>query len=327
MEKSGWKGSGTSMRRWLLVLSPILSWRAAPRRAQHGRYPRGRQPGARADHGEESPPASLSARSPKRISRFWTTTSPQQVAVFERHTEQPLSVALLIDTSGSTAKDLKYEIDSVARFLHALFAEGNPERRRRALQLQLPGGQAQSLHAQRGLARTLAAHAQGRGRHVALRRYLSDGAGIWKTATGGAVMVIVTDGGDTTSTKDFHAALEAAQLADSRDLSHPGGAHHQRRRAQYRRRKRADDAGRGHRRPRVRAQRSAPSWTRPSPISSRICARNICWRFIPRMFRSPRIVFTGWRCACAIRNCGCRRATAIMGRRKVIPGVQAAESR
>src|SRR5690348_14502149 len=46
---------------------------------------------------------------------------PQQIAVFERRTEQPLSVALLIDTSGSTAKDLKYEVESVSRFLHALF--------------------------------------------------------------------------------------------------------------------------------------------------------------------------------------------------------------
>jgi Ca-activated chloride channel family protein len=28
-------------------------------------------------------------------------------------------------------------------------------------------------------------------------------------------MIIVTDGGDTTSSKDFHAALQAAQLADA----------------------------------------------------------------------------------------------------------------
>ena len=44
----------------------------------------------------------------------------QEIAVFERQTEQPLSVALLIDVSGSTAKDLKYETDSAARFLRAL---------------------------------------------------------------------------------------------------------------------------------------------------------------------------------------------------------------
>src|ERR1035438_6168367 len=52
---------------------------------------------------------------------------PQEISIFERRTEQPLSVALLIDNSGSTAKDLKYEVDSVTRFLHALFREGNPE--------------------------------------------------------------------------------------------------------------------------------------------------------------------------------------------------------
>jgi len=33
----------------------------------------------------------------------------------------------LIDASGSTAKDLKYETDSATKFLHALLSEGNPE--------------------------------------------------------------------------------------------------------------------------------------------------------------------------------------------------------
>jgi Ca-activated chloride channel family protein len=51
----------------------------------------------------------------------------QQVAVFERQTDQPLSVAVLIDNSGSTAKDLKYETDSVTKFVRALLREGNPE--------------------------------------------------------------------------------------------------------------------------------------------------------------------------------------------------------
>ena len=52
--------------------------------------------------------------------------APQQVAVFERQTDQPLSVAVLIDNSGSTAKDLRYETDSVTRFVRALLREGNP---------------------------------------------------------------------------------------------------------------------------------------------------------------------------------------------------------
>src|SRR5690349_4685313 len=50
----------------------------------------------------------------------------QDIAVFEHHTELPLSVALLIDTSGSTAKDLRYEQTSLEKFLRALLREGNP---------------------------------------------------------------------------------------------------------------------------------------------------------------------------------------------------------
>ena len=49
----------------------------------------------------------------------------QEISVFEHHTGQTLSVALQIDTSGSTAKDLKYEADASSRFARALLGEGN----------------------------------------------------------------------------------------------------------------------------------------------------------------------------------------------------------
>jgi VWFA-related protein len=51
----------------------------------------------------------------------------QSISVFEHQTTQPLSVTLLIDTSGSTAKDLKYETVSLGKFLTALVKEGNPD--------------------------------------------------------------------------------------------------------------------------------------------------------------------------------------------------------
>jgi Ca-activated chloride channel family protein len=139
---------------------------------------------------------------------------PQQVAAFERRTEQPLSVALLIDTSGSTAKELKYEVESISRFLHALFAEGNPNDTvalfsfnyqvaihnhftRNASSIE------HSLHTLRGEAGTSLYDAI----------YLASGE--LEQRDGRRVMVMVTDGGDTTSTKDFHGALEAAQRADT----------------------------------------------------------------------------------------------------------------
>ena len=84
----------------------------------------------------------------------------QQIAVFERRTEQPLLVSLLIDNSGSTAKDLKYEVESVNRFVRALFAEGNPKDAKCtavcAIDAQIP-----------------APIAQTRSWHVALRCHLS----------------------------------------------------------------------------------------------------------------------------------------------------------
>ena len=138
---------------------------------------------------------------------------PQEVAVFERHSEQPLSIALLIDNSGSTNIDLKYEVDSVVRFLHALLREGNPQD---SVGLYSFNYQTVQLHRfsrdvvslERPL-RTLRGDA-GTALYDAI--YLTSGE--LQDRHGRHVMVIVTDGGDTVSSKDYHAALESAQLAD-----------------------------------------------------------------------------------------------------------------
>src|SRR5437899_2554782 len=43
----------------------------------------------------------------------------QEISVFERQTLQPLSVTLMIDTSGSTGKELRYEVTSLQKFWKA----------------------------------------------------------------------------------------------------------------------------------------------------------------------------------------------------------------
>jgi Ca-activated chloride channel homolog len=138
----------------------------------------------------------------------------QQISVFERQTDQPLSVAVLIDNSGSTAKDLKFETDSVTRFLRALLREGNPQ-------------DAVSLYSfnweivkQNGFTRNVAAVER------SLRALRGEaGTSLYdaillasrdiEDRQGRKVLVIVTDGGDTTSRSDFQRATEAAQLADA----------------------------------------------------------------------------------------------------------------
>ena len=138
----------------------------------------------------------------------------QEIALFERHTSQPLSVGVLIDTSGSTGKELKYEADSVNRFLRTLFGEGNPDDRaalysfdwqvvrhvdygrrlepfERALR-KLKGEAGTSLYDGISLA---AEDLEGRpGRHV---------------------LIVVSDGGDTVSTHTFHDALRSLHAADA----------------------------------------------------------------------------------------------------------------
>ncbi|MEO7653815.1 MAG: VWA domain-containing protein [Bryobacteraceae bacterium] len=140
--------------------------------------------------------------------------APQKVTVFERQTEQPLRIALLIDNSGSTGKDLKYELDSVNRFLRALFAEGNSKDSIALYSFN---------YEVRELTRFTRNHSQ---LDHALRSLKSEaGTSLYdaiyfasralEKSDGRKVIVVVTDGGDTTSVKDFHAALQAAHLADA----------------------------------------------------------------------------------------------------------------
>jgi Ca-activated chloride channel homolog len=140
--------------------------------------------------------------------------APQQISVFERRTEQPLSVALLVDCSGSTAKDLRFEIDSVSRFLKALFKEGNPEdsvalysfNYQVTAETRFSHNQSEfdrKLHLLHGSAGTSLYDAIYFASHDLERR------------NGRKVLVVVTDGGDTTSAKSYQTALNAAQMADS----------------------------------------------------------------------------------------------------------------
>lgn len=138
----------------------------------------------------------------------------QEVAVFEHHTAQPLSVALLVDISGSTAREFRYEFDSVGRFLKALFREGNPN-------------DAAALYTFNWRVYLESNYTRKATRFdSALRKAKPEGGtslydAIYLAANdaeardGRRVLVVVTDGGDTTSTKDFHAALEAAHLSDA----------------------------------------------------------------------------------------------------------------
>ncbi|MBK5291033.1 MAG: VWA domain-containing protein [Acidobacteriia bacterium] len=138
----------------------------------------------------------------------------QEIAIFEHNTEQPLSVALLVDTSGSTAKDLKYEVDSSVRFLRALVREGNT-------------GDALSFFSFNHDVSLHASFTRNPAQVEKSLQKLRAEAGtsvydaLWFAAEeladrqGRHVVVIVSDGGDTTSTRSYQDALRAMHRADA----------------------------------------------------------------------------------------------------------------
>jgi Ca-activated chloride channel family protein len=146
--------------------------------------------------------------------QIFDSGTPQQIAVFERNTSLPLSVAVLIDTSGSTLIDLRYEVQSVQRFISSLLKSGNPADAfelfsfnwRTNLELDFSRNKARAERALRAL------HGEGGTSLYDAIFLASDTLG---NREGRHVMIIVTDGGDTTSLKKYDDALLAAQQADA----------------------------------------------------------------------------------------------------------------
>jgi len=141
------------------------------------------------------------------------TGVPQEIAVFERNTSLPLSVAILIDTSGSTQIDLHYEISSVEKFIPTLLEAGNPEDTFALFSFNWRTNlEADFSRNQRRAERALhALHGEG-GTSLYDAIYLASDA--LASREGRHVIVIVTDGGDTTSYKRYEDALAGAQRAD-----------------------------------------------------------------------------------------------------------------
>jgi Ca-activated chloride channel family protein len=139
---------------------------------------------------------------------------PQSIAVFERNTSVPLSIALLIDTSASTRKDLNYEISSIVKFLRALKQAGNPDD---ALALYSFNWQ---IRMEAGFTRS-----EQRAEHALKLLRCEGGTSLYDAVylvsqdisdrEGRHVVIVVTDGGDTTSYKSFSDAVKAALRSEA----------------------------------------------------------------------------------------------------------------
>ncbi len=138
----------------------------------------------------------------------------QEIAVFEKQTAMPLSVSVLVDASGSTLKDVRYETASIQKFFKALLKEGNPRDMASLYSFNY------EVHLMHGFTRNLNQLGE-----QLLKIRPTAGTSMYDAVhfaghdlqgrDGRHIMVIVSDGGDTTSYYKYHDALEAAQKADA----------------------------------------------------------------------------------------------------------------
>ncbi len=136
---------------------------------------------------------------------------PQTISVFDRESDLPLNVVLAIDTSESTHKDLKLEIASAKRFVHSIM---RPQDRLTVFQVSEDTDQ---LTRFTGDVKTIDAAIDrlwpGAGTSLYDAIYLA--AERLMERQGRKVMVLITDGGDTTSKTDYLSAVRRAQEAEA----------------------------------------------------------------------------------------------------------------
>ncbi len=136
---------------------------------------------------------------------------PQTISVFNKESDLPLNIVLAVDTSESTRRDMKLETASAKRFVHSIM---RPIDHLSLFQItenvdQLTGFTSDLRIIEHGIDRLQA----GAGTAVFDTIFLASDSLIDRK--GRKVMVLITDGGDTTSKTDYNNALRRAQQAEA----------------------------------------------------------------------------------------------------------------
>ncbi len=136
---------------------------------------------------------------------------PQQIAVFDRESGLPLSIVLAVDTSLSTRRQLKLELESARRFVHTILRPVD------ALSLyqfsedvdQIVPFTSSLAVIDRGI------NTMRSGAATALFDAVFLGSEALMSRQGRKVMVVITDGGDTVSSTTYQRAVREAQQAEA----------------------------------------------------------------------------------------------------------------
>jgi len=135
---------------------------------------------------------------------------PQNISVFGQESELPLSIALEVDTSLSTMRDFRLEVASARKFVHSIM---RPVDHLAVFQVtenidQRTGFTSDLKHIDQGIESLQI------GAGTSLYDAIFLGAEALMDREGRKVMVLITDGGDTTSKANYESALRRAQQAE-----------------------------------------------------------------------------------------------------------------
>jgi len=136
---------------------------------------------------------------------------PQTIKVFEKESAMPLSIALAIDTSESTRREIALEVSSAKKFVHSIL---RPVDNLAVFQITEDIDQLTRFsHDPREIERGIE-HLQG-GAGTSLYDGIFLACDALLDREGRKVLVLITDGGDTTSRTDYNNALRRAQQAEA----------------------------------------------------------------------------------------------------------------
>jgi len=136
---------------------------------------------------------------------------PQKIAIFSKESQLPLSIILAVDTSSSTRRDIRLELDSARRFAHSIL------RKQDALALFQFASEVDEVvpftndlgKIDRGL------HEVTAGGATVMYDAIYLASDTLVNRQGRKVLVLITDGGDTTSSTSYEQALRAAEQSEA----------------------------------------------------------------------------------------------------------------
>jgi Ca-activated chloride channel family protein len=136
---------------------------------------------------------------------------PQELANFARDSDQPIQLVVLMDTSLSVAQKLDFEKKAMLRFLERVM---RPQDRAAIFSVSTDVTVLQEFTGQLSQLSQSAKQLRAQGA-TSLYDGIYLAAGYLQPTTGRRIIIIVSDGSDTTSQKGLLAALERAQQADA----------------------------------------------------------------------------------------------------------------